>query len=89
MTFHVQVNTYGDRSEDVFTGNARVYDTPEEATEAAKNLFMRWTAVRTWRVVGSTPLEGEGACADSECVPSGQCSTPGCKRTNVVAEGPK
>lgn len=51
LPFRVEVNTYGDVSEEVFSGNAMTYDTVEAAVDAAKDLFTRWTAVRTWRVV--------------------------------------
>ena len=50
MTFKMEVNTYGD-APGVYTGNAIVHDTAEAATAAAKDLFGRWTAVKTWRVV--------------------------------------
>lgn len=32
-------------------GNGLVFDTPEKAKAYGDNLFMRWTAVREWRVV--------------------------------------
>ena len=32
-------------------GNALVFATKTEAEQYAKNLFMRWTSVREWRVV--------------------------------------
>ena len=51
MQYRIQVNTYGDTSEDIWTGNAKVYDTESAAVEAVKDLFMRWTAVRHYRVV--------------------------------------
>lgn len=51
MEYRVQVNVTTDKDEDTWTGNAVVYPTPEEAMEAARDLFMRWTLVRWWRVV--------------------------------------
>lgn len=50
MSFRVRVNTAGDPA-DSWAGNAIEHETAEAATEAAKDLFMRWTAVRFWRVV--------------------------------------
>lgn len=50
MTFHVEVNTAGDPA-GVFTGNAVIHETKDAAVEAAKDLFMRWFAVREWRVI--------------------------------------
>ena len=52
MRFRYQVNTYSD-PDGVFSGNAVDFDTVEEATEAVKNLFQRWTAVEFWRVLDS------------------------------------
>lgn len=49
--YKVEVNTYGDTSEDVFTGNAVSYSLLTEAKDAAADLFQRWTAVRHYRVV--------------------------------------
>jgi hypothetical protein len=34
-----------------FCGNALVFETVEMATNYAKDLSWRWTAVRSWRVV--------------------------------------
>jgi len=48
--FKVFVNTHGD-PEDSWSTNAIKYGSVEEATEAAKDLFMRWTAVKFWRVM--------------------------------------
>jgi hypothetical protein len=48
--YRYQVNTFGD-PEDSWAGNAVVFDTAEKATEAAKDLFSRWTAVKFWRVL--------------------------------------
>jgi len=50
MEYHVQVNTYGDR-DGVYTGNAVKHPDLDTATEAAKDLFFRWTAVKYWRVI--------------------------------------
>ncbi len=51
MKYRVQVNVAGDKDDDTWTGNAVTYPTPEEALEAARDLFMRWTSVNYWRVV--------------------------------------
>lgn len=48
--FKVEVHTYGDPAGS-WSGNAIVHETEEAAIEAAKDLFMRWTAVESWRVV--------------------------------------
>lgn len=48
--YRYEVNTVS-CPEGVFTGNAVKCDTEEQAIEAAKDLFMRWHAVREWRVV--------------------------------------
>jgi len=50
IVYKVFVNTHGD-PEDSWATNAMKYATPEEAEEAAKDLFMRWTAVNRWRVM--------------------------------------
>ena len=50
MSYKFEVNTYGD-APGVYSSNAITYETSDEATEAAKNLFGRWTAVKLWRVV--------------------------------------
>ncbi len=34
-----------------WSSNGRIFETVEEARVHAVDLFMRWTAVRTWRVV--------------------------------------
>jgi len=54
--YKVYVNTAGD-PEDSWATNAMKYDTVEEAEEAAKDLFMRWTAVRFWRVMDADQQE--------------------------------
>lgn len=70
VTFHVEVNTYGDGTKDgepVWTGNAVKHEAPEIAETAAKDLFGRWTAVKFWRVINSngtvisTNYEGEAS----------------------------
>ncbi len=48
--YKVFVNTHGD-PEDSWATNAIKYDTVEDAIEAAKDLFGRWTAVKFWRVM--------------------------------------
>lgn len=48
--YRVEVNTAGDPP-DSWAGNAILHDTDEEALAAARDLFMRWTAVKWWRVV--------------------------------------
>ena len=50
MSFRIQVNTYGD-PEGSWNGNAKIFDTAEEAETFVKDLFQRWTAVRLWRVI--------------------------------------
>ena len=57
MKFRVQVNTYGDASEDVFTGNQIEHDTAALAKAAAIDLWTRWTGVRIWRVVDENDVE--------------------------------
>jgi len=53
IIYKVFVNTYGD-PEDSWNTNAMKYATVELATEAAKDLFGRWTAVKFWRVMDDT-----------------------------------
>jgi len=48
--FKVFVNTAGDPP-DSWNTNAMKYGSVEEAEAAAKDLFMRWTAVNQWRVM--------------------------------------
>ena len=48
--YKVFVNTAGDPP-DSWATNGKNYSTVEEAEEAAKDLFMRWTAVKFWRVM--------------------------------------
>lgn len=50
--YKVFVNTHGD-PEDSWATNGKKYETAEEAEAAAKDLFMRWTAVKFWRVMDS------------------------------------
>ncbi len=50
IIYKVFVNTHGD-PEDSWATNAMKYDTVEAATEAAQDLFGRWTAVKFWRVM--------------------------------------
>ena len=40
-------------SSNQWTGNGLRFDTLDEATDYAKNLYSRWTAVSKWRVVDS------------------------------------
>ena len=54
MEYRVQVNVASDKDDDTWTGNAVTYPTSEEAMEAARDLFMRWTMVDYWRVVDET-----------------------------------
>ena len=51
MKYRIQVNTYGDRNENTWTGNAVTYASQAQAEYAAENLFMRWTGVKHYRVV--------------------------------------
>ena len=48
--YAVEVNTAGDKP-DSWAGNTLEFDTVKIATDYAKDLFMRWTAVRYWRVI--------------------------------------
>ena len=60
MKYRFQVNTAGDPV-DSWAGNAITYDTAELAELAARDLFMRWTAVNFWRVIdqnGKVIMEG-------------------------------
>ena len=50
VIYKVFVNTHGD-PEDSWATNGKKYETAEEAEAAAKDLFMRWTAVKFWRVM--------------------------------------
>jgi len=50
MKYRVQVNTYGD-PEDSWTGNQITHASTAQAKIAAEDLFMRWTAVKFWRVI--------------------------------------
>jgi hypothetical protein len=47
-TYRVEVQTAGDG--DHWSHNAIVYQSVTEAAAYARDLFMRWTAVREWRV---------------------------------------
>jgi hypothetical protein len=51
MDYRMQVNVSGDKDEDTWSGNALLFPTPEAAEEYARDLFMRWTQVKFWRVV--------------------------------------
>ncbi len=51
--YRYEVNTAGDPA-DRWNGNAVRYATADEAEAGARDLFMRWTAVRFWRVVDDT-----------------------------------
>lgn len=42
-------------SSEEFCGNALRFDTKPEAETYAKDLFSRWTAVRSWRIVQYVP----------------------------------
>lgn len=48
--YRVEVNTYGDPA-GTWTGNMLRFVTIDEAVDYADALFVRWTAVRYWRVV--------------------------------------
>jgi hypothetical protein len=54
MKYRIQVNVSTDKDDDTWSGNSVTYPTPEEAMDAAKDLFMRWTLVNYWRVVDET-----------------------------------
>ena len=51
--YKVEVHTSGDPV-DSWAGNGITHETAEAAEEAARDLFMRWTAVVYWRVVDSS-----------------------------------
>ncbi len=48
--YRVEVNTAGDPP-DSWASNRIRFDDANEAHDYAKDLFMRWTAVRYWRVI--------------------------------------
>ncbi len=48
--YHVEINTYSCEPGQ-FTGNQMDYYSEGEAVQAAKDLFLRWTASKYWRVV--------------------------------------
>jgi len=50
MKYKIEVNTYGDPPES-FAGNAITYASKAQAKHAVENLFQRWTAVKSYRVV--------------------------------------
>lgn len=50
--FVAEVQTRGDEK---FYGNALRFPTLEAAREYAVDLFCRWTAVETWRIVQDVP----------------------------------
>ncbi len=50
MKYRVEINTYSCEPGQ-YTGNDMEYDSEQEAVEAAKDLFFRWTASKSWRVV--------------------------------------
>ena len=52
MNAPFKVEVIADRSE-TWCGNGLSFPTLEEARAYALDLFMRWTAVREWRVVDS------------------------------------
>jgi hypothetical protein len=71
--YKVEVNTVSDGDE-IFTGNAVVHETQEAAVHAAEDLFMRWFAVRKWRVVrfeGEPDTRGVFGEQDGEVVANG------------------
>ena len=64
--YRVQVNTYSDGNENVWTGNSVTYDTVDDAVEAAKDLAQRWTLVRYWQVIDATGDLQDGNAPDVE-----------------------
>jgi len=50
MNYHVEVHTVS-CGPDEWTGNNVNHPTAGKATDAARDLFGRWTAIRYWRVV--------------------------------------
>jgi hypothetical protein len=49
--YRIEVNVSSDKDEDTWSGNAIRFSDPDEAKDNAKDLFMRWTSVRFWRVI--------------------------------------
>ena len=50
MAYRIEVNTAGDPPES-WAHSAIRFDDADEAHGYAKDLFMRWTAVKYWRVI--------------------------------------
>lgn len=48
--YRVEVNTVS-CAPGTWTGNAIRFNEADECEEAARDLFMRWTAVKYWRVI--------------------------------------
>lgn len=57
MGYKVEVHTAGDPAGS-WAGNAIIHETAEAAEKAARDLFMRWTAVVYWRVVDTEGVVG-------------------------------
>ena len=64
--YRLQVNTFSDGNEAVWTGNNMTYDTVDEAIAAAKDLAQRWTLVRYWRVIDEKGELHDGNSPDIE-----------------------
>ena len=62
MEYRVEVNTTGDPV-DSWSHNAILFSNPVEAVESAFDLFMRWTAVKYWRV---TDTDGKCYASNKE-----------------------
>lgn len=59
VSFKVEVTTSGDKG--VYSSNALRFATREAAEKYGANLFMRWTAVKEWRVVESADAVTEAS----------------------------
>lgn len=51
MEYRIEVNVSSDKDTDTWSGNAIRFSDPGDAKDNAKDLFMRWTSVRFWRVI--------------------------------------
>lgn len=51
MEYRIEVNVSSDKDKDTWSGNAIRFSDDDEARDAAKDLFMRWTSVVFWRVI--------------------------------------
>jgi hypothetical protein len=59
-----------------WVGNSRHYPSRKVAEDAARGLFLRWTAVREWRVVEESP--GALCCTCGATLALGSSLCPVC-----------